>query len=128
MDDLTYFIRTFIAKNRQDRWLNLANGKVEKLHRRLGELEKHINERCVLVQNNAAEIFHQTIAEERITSGSYISQGGMRPLSPITLSDIHDDSLLICRDKKMAFFFHNEGWIWVCREDRSHANGNGLHG
>lgn len=128
MDDFTYFIRTFIAKNRRERWLILANRKEEKRWNKLDELEKQLNEKCALVQNNAVDAFHQILSKERITSGSYISRGGITTLSPIVLSDIHDDSLLICRDKKMAFFFHHEGWIWVCREEQSHIEGNNHYG
>ncbi|SQI44156.1 Uncharacterised protein [Leminorella richardii] len=119
MDDLTYFIQTFIAKNRRERWLILANGKKEKLYDKLQELEKHLNEKCTLVQNNALEAFNDLLSEERIVSGTYIGREGIITLSPIALGEIRDNSLLICRGKGIAFFFHHEGWVWICREEKS---------
>lgn len=116
MDYFVYFVEEFIKKERQDRWLGFAAGKWEKLTGKLGELERSLNERCTLIEKNALDVASELIREEKITKGVYIDKHNKQlHMMPIDLANVADDSLLICRDKKIAFYFHHEGWIWICK-------------
>ena len=117
MDDSIYFVEKYIKKERRDRWLGFANGRWEKLAGKLGELERSLNEKCTLVESNAFDVARKLIADREIDNGVYMdcfNNGTL--MQPINLDNVYDDSLLICRGKKVAFYFHHEGWIWICRE------------
>ncbi|HVE08587.1 MAG TPA: hypothetical protein VNE00_15150 [Paraburkholderia sp.] len=117
MDDFVYFVEKFIKRERRDRWLGFAAGKWEKFAGKLGELERSLNERCTLVEANAFDVAEKLIVDRKIEKGTYIDYFNKCVLmSPLDLDNVSDDSLLICRDKKIAFYFHHEGWIWICRE------------
>jgi hypothetical protein len=116
MDDFIYFVEKFIKRERQERWLGFAAGKWEKLAGKLGELERSLNERCTLVEKNALDVASKLIADEKIGKGVYIDKYNKHLLMmPINLGNVADDSLLVCRDKKVAFYFHHEGWVWICK-------------
>lgn len=116
MNPLNFFIKNFISKNRQERWQFLANGKWDKFAHKIKELDKHLNDNCIIIDNNAYDKFNDIIKEYAIKSGYYYDaySNGLE-MSNINLDNIHIDSLLICPQKKIAFFFHHDGWIWLCK-------------
>lgn len=106
MSPLEFFIENFVAKNRQERWQFLINGKWEKFARKIKELDTHLNNNCIKIENNAYEKFNDIIKEYTIRSGYYYdAYSNELEMSPISLDNIHNDSLLICPQKKIAFFF-----------------------
>ncbi|QIQ21425.1 hypothetical protein [Zophobihabitans entericus] len=120
MEDFLYFVRTFVAKNRQERWIYLSTKKWEKFADFNG-MENDFNENCILYENNAEEIFFQTVQDKGINRGVYLEYwSGISIMSPIDWNQINKtsscESLLICKDEGVAFFFHHEGWIWVCKK------------
>lgn len=116
MKDIIYFIQNFISKNRQSRWLYLTERKWEKFATELNTLEKHLNEKCILIEKNATETFATIVKEENCTKGTYIDTDGIHFIN-LNNNDIisYNNSILVCSDQKMAFFFHHEGWIWICK-------------
>ena len=60
--------------------------------------------------------FKEIIKKYNIKSGYYYDfYSNKLELRVDDFHDIRDDSLLICLDKKIAFFFHHDGWIWFCK-------------
>ncbi len=57
MENLIFFIKHFIVKNRQAHWLSLTSGKWDKFSAKIDKIEKHLNERCILIENNVSEEF-----------------------------------------------------------------------
>ncbi|WP_286969402.1 hypothetical protein [Flavobacterium sp. UBA4854] len=115
MDDLIYFISEFIEKNRQERWKYLASGKWKNFADKLHGLEKHLNNRCVLAEKNAIQKVEEIIAINKITQGVYVDRNSEPFLmNPIDIKSVKDDSLIICKKNNIAFFFHHEGWVWMC--------------
>lgn len=116
MNPLNFFIDNFISKNRKERWQYLANGKWEKFADKIKDLDKHLNSNCDRIDNNALEKFKEIIKKYNIKSGYYYDfYSNKLELRVDDFHDIRDDSLLICPDKKIAFFFHHDGWIWFCK-------------
>jgi hypothetical protein len=123
MDDFIYFIKKFIMKERQARWLYFVSHKnQEKLYRELYRLDNSLNkQKCVLVHEHAYDIAGKLISEKKINKGIYM---GFDPtngyvytfMKPIDLDKVWASSLLICRDEKISFYFHHEGCIWICQE------------
>lgn len=115
MDDILYFISEFIEKSRQERWNYLASGKWDKFVDKFHGLEKHLNEKCSLVEKNAVERVNEIIEKKRIKRGTYVSlYAQISLMEPLNISKAEDDSLIICKENNIAFFFHHEGWIWIC--------------
>lgn len=117
MEDLAYFVKAFVKKERQQRLLDFAQRRWAKLLDELDHLERHLNERCVLVEKNAFEAAAKVIAEKGVTRGIYIDRLNQAvPAVPAELNGVVDSGLLICRPKQVAFYFHHHGWVWVCQE------------
>ncbi|GAB2869670.1 hypothetical protein GCM10027093_01730 [Paraburkholderia jirisanensis] len=117
MNEFIYFIDKFVKRERQNRWRGFAGGKWEQLAEKLGDLERSLNEQCTLVESNAFSTAAKILAERKIHRGIYIDYfNSSRLMDPIDLGKISDDSLLICQDKKLAFYFHHENWVWICEE------------
>ncbi|QLV00921.1 hypothetical protein HV284_07440 [Escherichia marmotae] len=61
MENLIFFIKYFVVKNRQAHWLSLTSGKWDKFPLKIDKIEKHLNERCVLIEKNISEEFSHFI-------------------------------------------------------------------
>lgn len=115
MENLIFFIKYFVVKNRQAHWLSLTSGKWDKFPLKIDKIEKHLNERCVLIEKNISEEFSHFIDKKNIRHGFYFDRYLCNErLSPVTFEQIHDDSILVCPDSKVAFYFHHDGWMWYC--------------
>ncbi len=116
MNHLNFFINNFIKKDKKQRYHFLINGKWQKFANNIKYLDKHLNHHCVRIDNNAFEKFAQIIKHYTIKSGYYYDAytNGME-ISTHCLDNIHDDSLLICSDNNIAFYFHHDNWIWFCQ-------------
>ena len=128
MDDFIYFIKAFVKKSRQDRWIGFAESDWEKLTKEIHNLGNYLDERrCELIENKAYDVAKKLIEDKKINKGIYIERyypgdpfcNKYSTMEPINLDDVSDDSLLICREKKIAFFFSHEGWIWICQENKT---------
>lgn len=114
MDDLTFFIDTFIDKARRERWHELREKGCARFFKNIGQLERHLNQHCVLFELNAWEEVLRYAHKHKlghVTYYDYATEG-----SKLSLADasFHDDSLLINKEKRCAFFCHHDGWVWIC--------------
>ncbi|EMD6373083.1 TPA: hypothetical protein ACYSAQ_000303 [Morganella morganii] len=115
MENLKFFIENFIAKNRQEHWLSLVSGKWEKFASKIDRIERHLNEKCIFIDSNIPKEFHAIISKKNIKHGFYFDRYFFNQrLSPVIFEEIHDDSILVCTENKIAFYFHHEGWMWYC--------------
>ncbi|EDN7242986.1 hypothetical protein GJ200_19660 [Salmonella enterica subsp. enterica] len=115
MENLIFFIEKFIVKNRQAHWLSLSSGKWEKFSSKIDKMGKHLNERCILIEKNVSKEFGALIDKKNIRHGFYFDRYLCNErFSPVTFEQMHDDSILVCPDTNVAFYFHHEGWMWYC--------------
>ncbi|HEB1789516.1 hypothetical protein [Escherichia albertii] len=115
MENLIFFIKHFIVKNRQAHWLSLTSGKWDKFSAKIDKIEKHLNERCILIENNVSEEFVNLINKKNINHGFYFDRYLYNErFSPVTFEQMHDDSIFVCPDAKVTFYFHHDGWMWYC--------------
>lgn len=115
MNPLDFFISNFIVKNRKKRWQFLANGKWSKFAGKMNEIDNHLNSNCTRYENNSFDKCKEIIDVNHIEYGYYYDSYSIGvKMSTTNLDDIFDDSLFICPQAKIAFFFHHDGWIWFC--------------
>jgi hypothetical protein len=118
MDDFRYFIDKFISKQKKNRWLQFVEkAKWDKIGDQLHGLDRDMNDKCVLHETNGFEAFRSMVAKRNVRHGTYIDVDGAKTVSgDLTAQDIRDDSLIVCQQAKVAFYFSHEGWVWICSE------------
>lgn len=115
LNDLVFFIKNFIQKERQDRWIEFLGKGRGIFWAKLPQLERHLNSKCRLVENNSGSEMVAYAQNNGITNASYYDKYtcGMAVVFPDF--EIRQDSFIINRDKQCAFYVHPEGWIWICK-------------
>lgn len=126
MDDLVWFVTSFVAKNKQERWLfKLQRGLDQFFTMTHRNVDSQLNDRCRLAYSLESEAA-PFVLERRLKHGVYYdgyTQGdpvrfdaktGAFDWSGLKDGRAHDDSLIICRDRNTALYLHHEGWVWLC--------------
>ena len=115
MDLLLLFIKEFVVKNKQERLSHFAKSNWDRFATELDKLEICLNEKCICINSNIVNEFNKIVSHKNIKSGIYFdSYSKGNEMFPVDFSKIHDSSLLICPRERIAFFFHHEGWMWIC--------------
>ncbi|MWN90692.1 hypothetical protein GQ597_08260 [Gilliamella sp. Pra-s65] len=101
----------------------MLHSKWKKFSSNIKHLDNHLNHYCVKIDNNTFEAFNQIVKHYSIKSGYYYDANtkGIE-ISTTCLDCICDDSLLICTDNNIAFYFHHDGWLWFCQVKQSENN------
>lgn len=116
MDDFRYFVRSFIVKQKQDRWLQfIEKEKWDKIGEQLHKLDKDLNSKCVMYKTNGSVECQKLVEIKHISCGTYVDEDGIELIErDVTSRHVRDDSLIICRHANVAFYFSHEGYVWVC--------------
>jgi hypothetical protein len=117
MDDFQYFVDNFIIKNKKSRWMHfLKENRWDKIADQLHKLDKDLNDKCCLYEKNGLAAFNGIMNKESDRHGVYIDKDGIIQKDYLPEQEIHDDSIFVCRNRRIAFYFSHEGWVWVCRQ------------
>lgn len=118
MDSFDFFIDSFIEKQHRERWRFLRAKGWVRVRENLGQLENHLDrKKTVLVQKNALEFAAQKIQESRFSSGKFFDfRVDESIVHPPFLDKVLCNSLLFFEKERAAFYFHDEGWVYFCRQ------------
>jgi len=121
MEDLLFFIREFVKKEKQDRWAYFATEKMNKFVDKIDKMGFDLNCKCIRFEKNIEVPFNQVVREKNLKNGIYYDgwedqQGQGIRVSPISIEKMRGSSLIICRKEGIGFFLNHEGWLWVCRK------------
>ena len=116
MEAFDFFVCNFIERQYRDRWLYLKAKGWDKVRKNLNQLENQLDQKkTVLVQKNAIEFAAQKVSELKLLSGVFIDfRGAEIQLKGNVLGGISSNSILVFEREKVAFYFHDEGWVYFC--------------
>ena len=126
---LREFIRAFISKKYQNRWMHIIFEKPEKGKIEFSKFENHLNENYCKLLDTYPEINDFTFLNSffiqkgigiqqfvELTPG-ILYQPGFKPIK-ITFNEAmrkaNWDSIFSIIPGKLAVFFYHEGWSWLC--------------
>ncbi|CAN7451379.1 hypothetical protein [Acidovorax sp. LjRoot117] len=117
MEIFEFFVSNFVQSQYRDRWFYLRARGWDKVRKNLNQLENQLDQKkTVLVQKNAMEFAAQKISELKLLSGVFIDfREGEVPLKGDILDGISGNSVLVFEREKVAFYFHDEGWVYFCQ-------------
>lgn len=117
-DEMTFFIDSFIRKDKRERCaLLLLKNSRDSLRKLSQGIPKWLTSSCEYYAVNALE--HYLRATHPVQNlMAYVTDFESVP-KRLHLVDYHPmdftDELVIVPDDNLAFFFHHHGGIWICR-------------
>ena len=119
VEQFSLFVQWFIDKQHKERWLYLSEKGMDKVYKNSNQLEKHLDERyCYLVEKNAMQLVLGLLDQYKLDEGFYISFHDYDPSRRIKRREwsaiVSVEYIIIYPNDNLAFYFHHEGWIWVC--------------
>ncbi|WP_369941909.1 hypothetical protein [Xanthomonas medicagonis] len=117
MDSFDFFVDSFIEKEQRERWRFFRAKGWARVRENLGQLENHLDQKkTILVQKNSFEFAAQKIQEFKFLSGKLIDfRVDELVVHPPFLDRVSSNSLLVFERERIAFYFHDEGWVYFCR-------------
>ncbi|WP_157768742.1 hypothetical protein [Paracidovorax avenae] len=117
MDGFDFFVDNFVEKEHRERWHFFRAKGWARVRKNLGQLENQLDrKKTILIQKNTIDFAAQKIREFNFSSGKYIDfRVEELILPPPFLDKVSSNSLLVFEKEKIAFYFHDEGWIYYCR-------------
>jgi hypothetical protein len=115
MEDLLFFIKNFIQKDRRERWIGFLTKDINVFFSKLSQIERHFNDNCRLVVMNSIYEVNKYTNENKIVDGNYYDEYTIGKKVTFPIVEMCQDSFIINKERKCAFYAHPEGWIWICK-------------
>lgn len=122
MEFFQLFVNLFIAKERRERWFYLSDHP-EKLYGKLRQLERHLNTNCRFVEKQMDDEIEQFIKKHWLSDGYYFSFSPYKDSGYLSAKELENvvakdygDFIVIYPKKKVAIYYHHEGWVWLCEQ------------
>jgi hypothetical protein len=126
LEQFEWFVKSFIEKSRQERWLVLANGFTNQRAHKFNQFERHLNERCTLIELNIFAPVKILVNKLRLKNGYLIDLRHLEDSRDIIVNNFESDfeaavseyTIVTFAKEQIAFAFLHCG-VWICRKKMS---------
>jgi hypothetical protein len=107
---LSSFVKSFVEKKRQERWLHFLCNRPKKTYKHSAKLLNHLDERYYkevdnieCIPDDASGVFFDFWDSPKIIKFNEAFDKGM-----------NEDAIFSYKPGKLAIYFFHEGWIFLC--------------
>ena len=108
---LNLFVKSFVEKRRQERWINFLCNRPKQTYKHSSDLLNHLDNKFYTevdsvesIPENGKGVFYDFSDEPEIISFSEASEKGW-----------YQDAIFSYKPGKLAVYFFHEGWIFLCK-------------